>query len=496
VWSFAFIIAPRAGHEGALGRIVRCAAALSVALSCGCSPSRSRIDATGTRVGPTPQLLAGRPAVVPAARGPALQVLDRHETGIFNRSAAEIVDYHAPSRRAFVVNAGAAQVTVLELGPGGFQNEERALEPARDVVGFRVGSVNSLAVGGELVAVALSAREPGRRGRVAFYAAATSRFLGSAEVGFGPDMLTFTPDGTRVVVANEGEQSRNDAEQIRVDPEGSVSVVDVSQGVEAASVRHATFERFESRIEEYRNRGVRVPRIGDSFFESGAGKVSLCRDLEPEYVAIAPDGKAAYISLQENDAVAVLDIQRAVFTELIPLGSKDFSLGVPSLQSYPLDTDAHTALIGFGERPLGLAERGLWFEARESRGEESVFYALRGDGVQRVVLTAGRSIRSAPLALDGAELRRARGLVHNPRDGRFWVGDEDRPVAHGLRGRERRDLVARGPGGVEALAFDEQRQRLFVLTQGRGDGADSVPRVVHVAVLDANVESPRFGQTL
>ena len=496
VWQFAFKIASRAGCEGIVGQAVRCAV---LVLLCGaCSPSRSRVEATGTRVGPSPQLLAARPGPVPAARGPALQVLDRHETGIFNRSAAEIVDYHAPSRRAFVVNADAALVTVLELGPSGFHNEESALEPARDVAGFRVGTVNSLAVGGELVAVALSAREAGQRGRVAFYAAATSRYLGSVEVGFGPDMLTFTPDAARVVVANEGEQSRNDAEQIRVDPEGSVSVIDVSRGVAAASVRHATFERFEPRIEEYRNMGVRVPRIGDSYFESGAGKVSLCRDLEPEYVAIAPDGKTAYVSLQENDTVAVLDVEQALFTELIPLGSKDFSVGMPSLQSFALEAHGQTALIGFGSLPPASAERGLWFDARESRGSEHVFYALRGDGIQRVLLTAEGTIRSARLPLGGVELGRARGLVRNPRDGMFWVGDDRRPVAHGVGGggREPRDLVARGPGGVEALAFDEQRQRLFMLTQGRGDGAEGLPRVVHVAVLDADAESPRFGQTL
>ncbi|KAA5539936.1 DUF839 domain-containing protein [Roseiconus nitratireducens] len=49
-------------------------------------------------------------------------------------------------------------------------------------------------------------------------------------------MVTFTPDGNKVLVANEGEPDDG------VDPEGSVSIIDVSGGVLSATVQTATFD--------------------------------------------------------------------------------------------------------------------------------------------------------------------------------------------------------------------------------------------------------------
>src|SRR5687768_14758149 len=89
-----------------------------------CSESASsRLDAIGTRLVPSPEVTFGRgPATgaVGRAGSPALELLDTHETGLFNLGAAEIVDYHPATRRTFVVNSHAARVSVLELGSRGF----------------------------------------------------------------------------------------------------------------------------------------------------------------------------------------------------------------------------------------------------------------------------------------------------------------------------------------------------------------------------------------
>jgi hypothetical protein len=440
------------------------------------------------------------------AGGPALQLLDTHETGLFNLGAAEIVDYHAATRRVFVVNSHAARVSVLELGPRGFRHGERTVEPGRDIPGFGAGQVTSLAVSGDLVAVAVCAGSSDRRGRVAFYGATDLRYLGAVTVGYLPDMLTFTPDGRRVLVANEGEQVRSAARRIVADPEGSVSIIDVSRGVDAATVVQARFDGFDARIEEYRNAGVRIPRLGDSYFDAGEGEVKLSTDVEPEYIAVAPDGKTAWVSLQENDAVAVLDVEGGRFTEILPLGVKDFSRGAPSLETWAW---AESQAGGAGASgPL----RGLWFEPAESHAGREVFYALRGTRIERVRLERGRANVSDASPLEGAP-REYRGLARDPRDHTFWVGDAGRAAvyhftAEGELLHELSPLSAVEPPagtatsshalGVAAVTLDPERRRVHLLLQSPSSNGTGAPssQVVPIVVLDGDAASPGFGKPL
>jgi DNA-binding beta-propeller fold protein YncE len=477
-----------------------------------CSESASSgSDGIGTRLGTSPELPFGRDsaAAVGRARGPTLELLDTHETGLFNLGAAEIVDYHPATRRTFVVNSRAARVSVLELGSRGFRRGERTLEPGRDIPDFNAGRVTSLAVSGDRVAVAVCARSNDRRGRVAFYEVTDLRYLGAVTVGYAPDMLTFTPDGRRVLVANEGEQVRSSARRIVADPEGSVSVIDVSLGVERASVAEARFDGFDARIEEYRNAGVRIPRLGDSYFDSGEGEVKLSSDLEPEYIAVAADGQTAWVSLQENDAVAVLDVAAARFREILPLGVKDFSRGTPSLETRAVrELDAG----GPGEW------RGMWFNPDESQPGREIFYTLRGNTVQRLQIERGGARVSVAIALaNTGERDEFRGLARD-RDQTLWVGDAQRSAVYqfaaegqllhrfALRGAAQPTAgvaVDCGPGcgesGVLALTLDRERHRLYVLLGDTltGDVAASPRgRVARIVVVDADVASSGFGARL
>ena len=114
--------------------------------------------------------------------------------------AAEVTAYDAASRRLFVVNGANGTVDVVNLA----NPAAPVLIDTINVAALGAG-VNSVAVHDGLVALAIQADPKTSPGVVAFYNASTLALINSVGVGALPDMLTFTPDGLRVLVANEGE---------------------------------------------------------------------------------------------------------------------------------------------------------------------------------------------------------------------------------------------------------------------------------------------------
>jgi Ca2+-binding RTX toxin-like protein len=171
-----------------------------------------------------------------------------------------------------------------------------------------------------IVAVALAIADDlwnQNQGEVQFFNAATGAFLGKETVGNLPDMVTFSPDGTKVLTANEGEPN----EDYSFDPEGSISIIDLTNGVENAQIQEATFTNINAQIEDLKAEGVRI-------FGPHA---TVAQDLEPEYVTFSGDGQKAWVTLQENNAIAVVDIATATVESIKPLGFKDHSLPNNSL---------------------------------------------------------------------------------------------------------------------------------------------------------------------
>lgn len=170
--------------------------------------------------------------------------------------------------------------------------------------------LNSVDAHDGLVAVAVEASPKTDPGKVVFLDARTLAVRGALTVGSLPDMLTFDDEGERLLVANEGEPVNYLAGA--VNPEGSVSIIDLSRGVARATVRTADFRAFSK--EALLANGVRV-------FGPGA---TAAQDLEPEYITL--EGRTAWVTLQEANAVAVLDVPTATFTSIVPLGLKDHSV--------------------------------------------------------------------------------------------------------------------------------------------------------------------------
>lgn len=237
----------------------------------------------------------------------ALEKIGTYEGGALG--AAEITAYDAASKRLFVVNGANGTVDVLDLSTPAAPVKIGTID-----VSALGASVNSVAVHDGLVALAIQAPAKTDPGVVAFYNAATLQRTASVQVGALPDMLTFTPDGLRVIVANEGEpNSYNQADS--VDPEGSVSVITVNRGG-TPTVATAHFRAFNGQEDALRAQGIRI--YGPN--------ASAAQDLEPEYITVSADGSTAYVTLQENNAVAIVDIARATVSAIKPLGYKDHSL--------------------------------------------------------------------------------------------------------------------------------------------------------------------------
>jgi DNA-binding beta-propeller fold protein YncE len=241
-----------------------------------------------------------------------------HTDGQGGAGLAEIVAHDPVTKRLFVVNGAQGTLDVLDFS--------KADQPAliqtisSTTLWAEAGGINSVAVNNGFVALAVQASVKTNPGKVIVLRASDLSVAGSAEVGALPDMLTFTPDGKTILVANEGEpNSYGQADS--VDPVGSIGVIDVS-GLSATGapivlpVRIAGFESFNSQKDALLAAGVRI-------FGPGA---RVDQDLEPEYITVSADGKTAYVTLQENNALAVVDIAKASVTAIKPLGMKDHSL--------------------------------------------------------------------------------------------------------------------------------------------------------------------------
>ena len=242
---------------------------------------------------------------------------------------AEIVAFHAPRNRLFVVNSGAGQVEVLDLSDPASPTQDGVLN-ASDLVGSEsdvvssVGGTNSVDVNGTLVAAAIEADPATADGAVAFYDPSTLEFVDAVSVGPLPDKVTIAPGGNYVVVANEGEPGGS------TDPAGSVSVIDISNGAQNASVETATFDAFDGQEGALRDEGVHLVTPGDD--EAVASTV-----IEPEFVTVAPDGERAFVSIQENNAIATVDLASATVERIDGLGFKDFSLPGNELDTSDVD---------------------------------------------------------------------------------------------------------------------------------------------------------------
>ncbi|MGA0245021.1 MAG: choice-of-anchor I domain-containing protein, partial [Pseudohongiellaceae bacterium] len=224
----------------------------------------------------------------------------------FDESAAEIVAYHPGSKTAFLVNSNSGAVDVVDLSDVTDPTITLQLDVAGDVETAvaalsdgDLGGVNSVDVYGDHMAVAVEADTKQDTGYIAFYNV-DGTFISAVAAGALPDKVGFSPDGKYAVVANEGEPNGDYTN----DPEGSITVIDVSGGFDIAVAATADFRDFNAGGSKSLTGPVRV----------SAKAASVAQDLEPEFIAFSDDGNTAYATLQENNAVAIIDLASAEVT--------------------------------------------------------------------------------------------------------------------------------------------------------------------------------------
>ncbi len=228
--------------------------------------------------------------------------------GVAATNSAEIVAHDPVSQRLFVANSIGKKLDIID-----FSNPS-AMSMISSIDISTYGNINSVAVKNGIVACAIENTVPELDGFVVFFNT-NGVFQNQVTVGALPDMITFNHAGTRVLTANEGQPNVG----YTIDPEGSVSIVDISGGIATltqTNVTTALFTAFNGQAATLKASGVRI---------YGAGS-TVAQDMEPEYITISEDDLTAYVALQENNAFAYVNLSTNTITDIKPLGFKDHSV--------------------------------------------------------------------------------------------------------------------------------------------------------------------------
>ncbi|MEA5517632.1 choice-of-anchor I family protein [Limnoraphis robusta] len=265
-----------------------------------------------------------------------IQPIGSYSTGIFDDEAAFISAFDPFSSNLFVTNRSAQSIDILSLSNptnpflvGQIKIPDLNPDLFGNVLHVRSFSYDTQS----LFAVSVENVNRQDNGSLLFFNADGSLFNGSVEnssvmAGPLPDMFSFTPDGTKLLVANEGEPN----DEYTIDPEGSVSLIDLENlfaglAPTETKIGLTDFNVGGSKADKLTGEGIRI-------FGPNA---TVAQDLEPEYITVSADGKKAWVTFQENNAIGLLDLETQEFTEIVGLGFKDHRLPGNALD--PSDRD-------------------------------------------------------------------------------------------------------------------------------------------------------------
>lgn len=323
-----------------------------IALSLVSALSACQFDGDDGEVGVTGSQGASGEQGENSIRNVRVEVVGRFSAGgsdIAGKSAAEIVQFHQGSNSAFAVNSATNQIEVINLTnlpttqvgnavtdtslssiAFTFLDEVEVALTNNQVETITLGAANSIAIFEDTIAIAVEAADKTQNGAVLFYQLdnqGVGTFIKAVKVGALPDMVTFSPDGKKVLVANEGEPNND----YSVDPEGSVSIIDFTDEIPAdisSTINLSTNITFSNDLlddEDFDTDAKRAELLKTAGLKlAGPVGTTLAQSLEPEYITVSEDSKTAFVSLQENNAIGVINLETNTI-EIKPLGFKNWN---------------------------------------------------------------------------------------------------------------------------------------------------------------------------
>jgi DNA-binding beta-propeller fold protein YncE len=259
-------------------------------------------------------------ADVPAPVEDALAYTEVGSIDLGDLGASEISAYDAGTKKLFVVNNSTVnKIDVVDLSNPSIPVFKEAI-----ALSSYGGFVNSLSVHEGKLAAAIEAVDKQASGKVVVFNTTDLAEVKVIPVGSLPDMITYSPDGKYILTANEGEPSGDYTN----DPSGTVSVITTAD----YSVVNIDFSSLSSQLPTLTVGGFRVFGIGNNFV----------KDIEPEYVAVSPDSKTAWVTLQENNGIAKIDLTSKTVIGIFPLGFKNYNL-----DNYRMDISDRDNAVSF-----------------------------------------------------------------------------------------------------------------------------------------------------
>jgi hypothetical protein len=309
--------------------------------------------------------------------------------------AAEIVQFHSASSTIYAINSATAEPTIEIIDASTLTTDVLANPLSSENListtlilpteqnGVQLASPTSVAVSGDWMAVAMPATDKATNGLVLFYNGlntSSPAFVKAVEVGNLPDMVTFTPDGSNVLTANEGEPSGD----YNIDPEGSISVIVMVDSMPSDTSINISFSDYNDKQTDLETQGMHFPNPSGRTINGTLISTTVAQDLEPEYITAT--NEVAYVTLQENNGLAIVDLTDNS-VQVIGLGFKDWS-------DYQLD-GMEDGTVSFGQynnlygmyMPDTIAsfqwkDANFLVTANEGDAREYFFDTLNADGVQ------------------------------------------------------------------------------------------------------------------
>ena len=339
--------------------------------------------------------LATTAAVVPTTRntptasannGISLEFLGRANSGVGN-AGSEITAFDAASKRLFVTNGATNKIDFFDIS----NPSAPVFIKSADLGALGVTGIQSVASKSGLVAAAAAVGGNNQAAGKVFLMDVNGtidpRAAQGIVVGSLPDSVHFSPDGKTVLTANEGEPRdyclTDGALPTTTDPHGSVSIIDVTAKTLTATT--LDFSYLNTRAADIRTAGGRI-------YGPGA---TVAQDMEPEYIAISADSKKAYVTLQENNSVAEIDIPSKKIVRVLGLGYKDFNAAGNGLDPSDQDSSSNGGINVANWPVKGMYQPDAIAAFTDAAGDHYFATANEGDAREYKCLLGGLSSASA-----------------------------------------------------------------------------------------------------